>query len=306
MIKVYVSNHLMDEEKKKLEAVSAEYSFSYEEDPEAEVIIGNVSPLKLKEFSKLRWIQTNAVGIERYIKDGVLSNDVTLTNAINVHSQEVAEHVLAMILNMVKKLYLYRDDQKRHLWTDENKVKELKDLKVCIVGFGDIGTQLAILLKALGVYVIGVKRKPIEKPACLDELYLAPEMDKAISDVDVVVTLLPGNKENVHLFTLDTFRKMRSDTILINAGRGNLYSENTLKDVLDLHIIQAIASDVFEEEPLSDKSELWDYRNLVITPHVAGSFHLDSAMDRYLDLVVENLKRYINNEELQNIVHERE
>ena len=308
MYKVQVASHLKftDEQKKELEAVSDQLSFVYQKDTDADIILGNVKADSLKEYKNLKWIQTAAVGIDNYIKKGVLNEGVILTNAVNVHSREVAEHTLAMILNMVKKLYLYRDDQHKHLWSDEGMVKQYDELKVCIVGLGDIGNTLAKMLKALGMYVIGVKRTMILKPNHIDELYTSEELDKAISDVDVVVTVLPGNKENENLFSLETFKKMRPDAIMINVGRGNLYSEETLKEVLDNKIIAAISSDVYLKEPLDPSSDLWDKRNLIVTPHVAGGYHLYSAIESFLDLCKDNLNRYLNGEKLKNIVTIRE
>ena len=306
MKKVLVTTKLTEQQKKRLEEGFPDLQFVYEKDDDVNIILGNYPAEKLKDFPKLEWIQTGAVGVEKYMQKGILKDGVILTNAVDVHSQEVAEHVLAMILAMVKKLYLYRDDQAQKKWIDEGKVKEIGKLKVAIVGLGDIGKTLARMLKGLNVHVIGVKRTLIDKPAYVDELYTSQDLDKAISDVDVVVTLLPGNKANRHLFTVDTFRKMRKDTVMVNAGRGNLYSYETLKTVLDEHIIEAISTDVYEEEPVKADSELWNYRNLVMTPHIAGSYHLDSAKEKFLDLCENNLHRYMNGEELLHIVKERE
>lgn len=306
MKKVFVPVKLNDSQKQKISAVSDRYEFTYEKDLDANIILGNYNPNELKDFKNLEWIQTTAVGVDAFIKKGILKDNVVLTNAVDIHSQEVAEHILGMMMSMIKKQYLYRDNQYNHLWNDEGKVKSIKGLRVCIVGFGDIGRNLAKTLKDMGMYVIGVKRKMIEKPDYLDELYTNEDMLKAISDVDVVVTVLPGTKENTHLFTLDTFKAMREDTILINAGRGNLYSEEVLCEVLDKHIIEAIGMDVFEVEPVNKDSKLWDYKNLVMTPHVAGFFHLSQALDDYVDLLVENLTRYAKGEELKYVVKERE
>lgn len=306
MKKVFVPVKLNDSQKQKISAVSDQYEFTYEKDLDANIILGNYNPDELKNFKNLEWIQTTAVGVDAFIKKGILKDNVVLTNAVDIHSQEVAEHILGMMMSMIKKQYLYRDNQYNHLWNDEGRVKSIKGLRVCIVGFGDIGRNLAKTLKDMGMYVIGVKRKMIEKPDYIDELYTNEDMLKAISDVDVVVTVLPGTKENTHLFTLDTFKTMRKDTILINAGRGNLYSEEVLCEVLDKHIIEAIGMDVFEVEPVNKESKLWDYKNLVITPHVAGFFHLSQALDDYVDLLVENLTRYAKGEELKYVVKERE
>lgn len=306
MKKVFVPVKLNDEQKRRIESVSDQYSFVYEKDLEANIILGNYNPTELKEFKNLEWIQATAVGVDAFIKKGILADNVLLTNAVDIHSKEVAEHTLGMILSMIKKQYLYRDNQNNSLWHDEGVVKSINGLRVCIVGLGDIGKYLAKLLKGLNMYVIGVKRKMIEKPSCVDELYLQNDLLKAISDVDVVVSILPGTKENTHLFSLDTFKAMRRDTILVNVGRGNLYSRDVLLEVLDNHIIEAIGADVFEEEPINENDALWKYKNFVITPHVAGFFHLNEAKDEYVDLLVENLKRYINKEELKYIVKERD
>lgn len=306
MKKVFVNVKFNNEQKVRIESVSKEYEVVYNSDENAEIIIGNVKPETLKDYKNLKWIQTSAVGVDNFIKKGILNDDTVLTNAVDIHSQEVAEHILGMMMSLLKKQYLYRDNQTSHQWKDEGKVKSIKGLRVAIIGLGDIGNNLARTLKAMGMYVIGVKRKMIDKPTYIDELYTNNDLEKAISDVDVVVTVLPGTKENTHLFTLDTFKKMRKDTILINAGRGNLYSEEVLCEVLENKIIEAIGMDVFEKEPVNEDSKLWNYKNLVMTPHVAGFFHLDSALEEFVNLVIENLRRYINNEELKNIVTERE
>lgn len=306
MKKVFVPVKLNESQKERIESISSEFEFTYEVDKDANIILGNYPPAELKEFKNLEWIQTTAVGVDAFIKKGVLNDGVVLTNAVDVHSTEVAEHILGMMMSMIKKQYLYRDNQANHEWKDEGKVKSIKGLRVSIIGLGDIGKNLAKTLHAMGMYVIGVKRTMIEKPEYIDELYTNADLDKAISDVDVVVTVLPGTKENTHLFTLDTFKKMRKDTILVNAGRGNLYSEEVLCEVLENHIIEAIGMDVFEVEPVDANSKLWDYKNLVMTPHVAGYFHLASALDDYADLLVENLTRYKNNETLKYVVEERE
>lgn len=306
MIKTLIKASFNDKQIERIKSVSDKYEFVYEPSEDIEVVIGNYKPQKLKEFTNLKWIQTSAVGVDNYIKKEILNEGVILTNAVDVHSQEVAEHIFATLVSSVKKLHLYRDNQHDHLWKDEGKVKEYSKLKVCIVGYGDIGKVLAKLLKGIGVYVIGVKRTLIEKPQDLDELYTDKDLLKAISNVDVVVSILPGNKANHHLFTLDTFKAMRNDTLFINCGRGNLYSEEVLCEVLDKGIIAGASIDVFESEPLSKDSKLWNYKNLIITPHAAGSYHLDSALDKLCDLVCENLRRYANNEELLHIVKERE
>lgn len=309
MKKVFVNVKFSDEQKKKLESVSNEYKFVYEKSDDiydSEVIVGNYPANELKNFKNLELLLLTAVGYDAFIKKDVLNDNTILCNAVDIHSQEVAEHTLALILQIVKNLHLYKNNQAKHLWNDEGQVKSIAGLRVAIIGFGDIGNCLAKMLKGLGMYVIGVKRKMIEKPDYIDELHTNNDMDEVISNVDVVVTILPGTAENVHLFTMDTFKKMKPDTVLVNCGRGNLYDSEVLYEVLNKKIIKAAAADVFEVEPLPAESKLYDLENFVVTPHIAGFFHLASAKEEFLDLICENLRRYINNEELKYVVTERE
>ena len=309
MKKVFVNVKFSDEQKKKLESVSNEYKFVYEKSDDiydSEVIVGNYPANELKHFKNLELLLLTAVGYDAFIKKDVLNDNTILCNAVDIHSREVAEHTLALILQLVKNLHLYKNNQAKHLWNDEGQVKSIAGLRVAIIGFGDIGNCLAKMLKGLGMYVIGVKRKMIEKPDYIDELHTSKDMNEVISNADVVVTILPGTAENVHLFTMDTFKKMKPDTVLVNCGRGNLYDSEVLYEVLNKKIIKAAAADVFEVEPLPAESKLYDLENFVVTPHIAGFFHLASAKEEFLDLICENLRRYINNEELKYVVTERE
>ena len=306
MKKVFINFKTNEEDRKRFAAISDQYEFVYEPEKDANIIVGNYSPKKLQEFENLEWFQASAIGVDNYIKKGVLKEGTILTNAVDVHSREVAEHIMGVMITLLKNLHLYRDNQKECLWHDEGPVKSYRELKATIVGFGDIGNCLAKMLKGLGVYVIGVKRTMIDKPEYLDELYTNKDLLKAVSNVDVVISVLPGTKETTNMFTLDVFKAMDKETIFINAGRGNLYTEETLCEVLDNNIIKAIGVDVFEKEPLDPNSRLWQYKNILITPHVAGFFHLESARQEFVELVAENLKRFINNEELKYVVTERE
>ena len=309
MKKVFVNVKFNDEQKKKLESVSSNYQFVYDKSNDiydSEIIVGNYPANDLKNFNNLELLLLTAVGYDAFIKKGVLNDSTILCNAVDIHSREVAEHTLALLIELVKKLNQYKNNQTNRLWHDEGIVKSYSGLRVAIIGFGDIGNCLAKMLKGLGMYVIGVKRKMIEKPDYIDELHTNKDMDEVISNVDAVVSLLPGTAENVHLFTMDTFKKMKPDTVFINCGRGNLYEEEVLYEVLKNKVIAAAAADVFEVEPLPENSKLYELDNFVVTPHVAGFFHLDSALDDYLNLICDNLKRYDNNEELRYVVTKRE
>ena len=307
MKKVLVEHALTEKQKQQFLALSDKYEFVFgTEDKDAQIAVGNFSPAQIKELKNLELYISAWVGYDAFIKKGVLKNSTLLVNAVDVHTEEVAEHMFVLMLSMVKNLHLYRDNQADHKWKDEGKVKSISELTVAILGLGHIGNLLAKYCKALGMYVIGVKRTIDQKPDYVDELLPIGDLDEILPRVDVVLSVLPSSEQTKHMFTLDRFKLMKRDAILINAGRGDLIEPNLLCDVLDQGIISGVGQDVFEKEPIDENSRLWTTKRLAVTPHVAGFFHLDIASQKFVDLAVENLKRYANNEELKYVVTERE
>lgn len=307
MKKVLVQPELNEKQKQQFLALNDKYEIVFgDNDKDAEILVGDFNPANVKNFKNLELYISTWVGYDAFIKKGVLNDNTILVNAVDVHTEEVAEHMFAQMLMMVKKLHLYKDDQAMHKWTDEGKVKSISELTVTILGLGNIGNHLAKLCKAVGMYVIGVKRTINQKPDYIDELLPIDKLDEILPRVDVVLSVLPGTEATKHLFTLDRFKLMKKDAILINAGRGNLIETNTLCDALNQKIIAGVGQDVFEKEPIDVDSRLWDTKTLTITPHVAGFFHLDIARQKFVDLAIDNLIRYNDNKPLIHVVEERE
>mgnify|MGYP003014342357 CR=1 FL=1 len=122
---------------------------------EADVIIGNIAPDLVKKASQLQWLQLNSAGANEYCKPGILPAGVTLTNATGAYGLALSEHMLAQTLAMMKKLYLYYDNQHQALWHDEGPVTSLYGATVVVVGFGNIGRNFGQRVKAMGAHVIG-------------------------------------------------------------------------------------------------------------------------------------------------------
>ncbi len=269
---------------------------------EAEVIIGNVPAGRLGVCSELKWLQLNSAGADGYVLPGVLKEGVILTNATGAYHKSVAEHMFALMLMLQKKLHLYRDAQRRHEWGDEGEIVSPADCKVLIVGLGDIGLHFARLTKALGGYVIGVKRRESPCPDCADELYTSEKLKELLPLADVVVSFLPGMKANRHIYTEESFRLMKKTAVFLNGGRGNAVDTSVLYNALKNGEIAAAGLDVTEPEPLPADDPLWELPNVMITPHVSGGYHLAETFERIVDIAAENLKAYIRGGELRNIV----
>ena len=158
----------------------------------AQVILGNVPATMLHGSPALEWLQTNSAGVEPYIQPGVLAGDTLLTNATGAYGLAIAEHMLGMLLELFKKLELYRDAQKSGAWQSQGAVKAVYGSTVLVLGMGDIGGEFAARCKALGAKVIGVRRSPRPCPEYADEVHLLEDLDSLLPQADVVAITLPG------------------------------------------------------------------------------------------------------------------
>ena len=268
----------------------------------AEVILGNPPAELLKASEQLKLLQVSTAGTDPYIAPGVLGPHTLLTNSTGAYSQAVAEHAFALTLMLQKKLHLYHLDQTRALWSEHGTVSSLCGSTVVIVGLGDIGRYYANLVKAMGAYVIGVKRRGGEKPDCVDELCLTAELDRVLPRADVVMSVLPNTAGTVHFYTDACFDLMKESAIFINCGRGSAVASDVLYRALTEHKIAAAGVDVTEPEPLPADSPLWGLEDLVITPHISGWNHLPETFERVVRIAAENLSAYCKGEPLRNLV----
>lgn len=269
----------------------------------ANVILGCVDAKRVKASENLELFQLNTAGTDPYIVPGVLAPKTVLCNATGAYSKAVAEHALASLLMLQKKLHLYRDAQKQNNWTDFGTVSSITDFTVLIVGLGDIGCHFARLLKGLGTKrVIGVKRRAGAKPDCVDELYTQEKLEELLPQADVVFNILPGTGGTYHLYTEEYFRLMKDSAFFLNCGRGGAVASEVLYKAVSEGMIAAAAIDVTEVEPLPAESPLWQLDNLLITPHVSGYYHLPETFERIVEIASDNLSRYLEGRELRNVV----
>ena len=310
MKKILVVLPVEDRHKKLLEQAAPDAVFTYssvsevteEMVQEANVIVGNVPAKFVKASEKLELLQLNSAGADAYIKEGVLHPATILTNATGAYGKAVSEHLFAMALALQKKLHLYRDEQFEGAWNDYGQITSLSDATVLVIGLGDIGLAFARLCKMLGAHTIGVKRRPSVCPEGVDELYLTEDLLKAVPRADLVAAVLPGTAETYHMFDAHFFSAMKSTAIFLNAGRGGSVDQEALLYALENGEIYAAGLDVTDPEPLPADHPLWRQRNVMITPHVAGQYHLQETFERIVRIAAENLEHYVKQESLRNVV----
>jgi phosphoglycerate dehydrogenase-like enzyme len=269
---------------------------------EAEIIIGNPPAEMLIGSPNLKWLQLNSAGTDAYIKEGVLGKDVFLTNATGAYGLAISEHMIGVLLQLFKKLHIYRNNQKLHLWKDEGEVKSIYNSRILIVGLGNIGEEFAKRVKAFGAYTIGVRRSNAEKPEFIDELYLMDKIDDLLPTVDIVMLSLPSTKETYKMFSKEKLNLMKKGSVLLNVGRGNVLDTDALCDFVESNHLLGAGLDVVDPEPLPKDHRIWDVENIIITPHISGGYHIPETLEKIVQISAKNLRSFVNDEKLINIV----
>lgn len=307
---ILVAMPVEDDHKELLKSKAEDANFSFipakdvtkEQVHEADIIIGNVAPELIKGTSKLRWLQLNSAGTDGYLSAGVLPVGTILTNATGAYGLAISEHMIGSILCIMKKLHLYGADQPKHVWNDYGNVASIYGSKTLVVGFGDIGSEFAVRMHALGSQVTGIRRNKTEKPDYLEALYQMDAFYECLKTADIVATCLPGTKETYHIFDKKAFAQMKEGAFFLNVGRGSAVDSYALADALNSGHLAGASVDVTEPEPLPSDHPLWDARNLLITPHISGNYHLKETHERIVRIAADNLDRFMRGEKLRNVV----
>ncbi|MDR3644189.1 MAG: D-2-hydroxyacid dehydrogenase [Clostridia bacterium] len=268
----------------------------------AGIILGNPPSSMLAGLEGLEWIQLQSAGAESYVLPGVMPRRVALTNATGAYGLAVSEHMLGTLLEIYKKLNLYWDNQNNAKWADEGTVKSIYDSSALIVGLGDIGSEFAKRIKALGGRTVGIRRTACGKPDYLDELCLPDRLDALLPDADIVALSLPDTKETRGLIDRRRLGLMKKDAVIINVGRGNAIDTEALCDALEAGRLLGACLDVTDPEPLPAEHRLWKLKNAVITPHISGWTHLPETLERIVAISARNLEAFMNSKPLENTV----
>lgn len=267
----------------------------------SDVVFGAIGLDEFSSFERLKWLQTGTSGVDYYINEK-FPEDVFLTSATGGYNLAISEYMLATTLSLFQNLHLYRDCQNEHKWQYQGGVSFVHSKKFLIVGLGNIGMEYAKLIKALGGYVIGIRRNDLNKPNFVDELYLIQDLMKLLPIADVVAITTPSTSETKKMIDKDVFSAMKKSAIILNIGRGNIIDTNHLLDALLNEEIKGAILDVTDPEPLPSDNQLWNMKNVIITPHISGGFSSYETKDAIISIFKENLCRFLENKELINKV----
>ena len=301
---------LTQEEKREFEAIAPDAVHIYagrrsvteEQLAQATILLGWVRAADLKKAGKLKWFQTMWAGTDEYEGPGTLPEGVILTSSSGSNSRSVAEHMLASVLALCRRLPEYRDSQREHRWQDEGKMRTLLDSTVLVLGAGHVGAAFGAMCRGLGSHTIGVKRHVSGPVEGFDQVCPLEELDSLLPRADVVALTLPHTPQTVGLMDARRIDLMKEDAILISAGRGSVLDQEALARAMPGGKLWGAALDVTVPEPLPADSPLWDIPNLLLTPHVAGGMRLEVTRRTCIQMAQDNLRRYLAGEPLVNRV----
>lgn len=264
------------------ERVPIEFDIS---DIEAVVCNGLFLYTPIEKFKSLKFIQLTSAGLDRVPLDYAKEHNIKIANARGVYSAPMAEFALAGVLQLYKQSRFFYENQKQHKWEKHRGLLELTDKNVLVVGAGNIGTEVAKRFRAFDAKVIGVDLFPSNNPN-FNEIYPIVELDNLLKIADVVVLTLPLTSDNEGFFNNEKFCLMKDSAVFVNIARGKLVNQNALISALEQCKIAGAVLDVFEEEPLEESSKIWDFDNVIITPH--NSFVGDMNNKRMFEIIVNN------------------
>ena len=253
------------------------------------VISGLWKDSLLEHAGKLRFIQSIGAGTDQFPRDELARRGIRLASAAGVNARAVAEHAMALILALARRLPEARDNQAKRVWRQmigdlSLREDELGGKTLLVVGLGLIGGRLTQLAKAFDMRVIAVRRDPAAGRGAADAVHATADFASLLPEADFVALCCPLTPETENLVDAAALARMKPSAHLINVARGRVVDEAALVAALAAKRIAGAGIDVTVEEPLAASSPLWAMEQALITPHTAGETR------RYEDNVIEILR----------------
>ena len=257
------------------------------------------APLDLAEnVPRLRWLQLLTAGGDELPGYQRMLAIVPITTIREARARPVAEYAIMLLLAFAKRLDASFVLKRNRSW-DRLSAIELRGRTLGIVGFGSIGAETARLARAFGMRVIATRRTPGDTVTdAADEVLPPARLPDLLRRSDFVVLTAPSTPETKHLIGEAELRLMRPQAVLINVARGALVDEVALVRALREGWIAGAGLDVFEEEPLSTASPLYELDNVLLSCHSAGT--TDQFGQRVIPILCDNLRRFLAGEPLRN------
>jgi glyoxylate/hydroxypyruvate reductase A len=238
-------------------------------------------------------------GVDDLVRSPYIHEHVQLTRIVDQFSVPMGEYVFAHLLFEYQNLNRTEKAQSEKKWSPFEP-ELLAGKTIGIAGLGSIGTEMIRKARAFDMVVHGLSYTG-KHAQLVDRHYGPKEWKEFVQELDILVLVLPLTDETSQVVDRELLLSMKPSACLVNVGRGRLIVENELIEVLRSGHLRAAILDVFEKEPLSEESPLWQLPNVRVTPHLSGI----NTEERICSYFLENLKRYLKNDELRGKVNRK-
>lgn len=260
-----------------------------------------VPPGLLPAMPKLRWAQAMTAGVEGWLALPDLPANLTLTCARGTHRESMPENILGALFYVAKPYAIAVENQKHGQWAHA-AAQPLTGKTLGILGLGAVGQDVARLAAALGMRVIGTKRRPVPM-AHVAEVLPAERTSEVLAQSDFLLLLLPATPETDNFINAERLGRMKPGAWLLNFGRGHLIRDEDLIAAVKAKKIAGAVLDVFRKEPLPADHPFWKAEGIIVLPHIGGPH---PERDRFVArLFADNLGRFLRQEPLQQVVDRR-
>jgi phosphoglycerate dehydrogenase-like enzyme len=276
----------------------------------------------LARADRLRWVQSFTASLEHYMFPALQAHPCVLTNMRGLFGDVIADQVIGYVLCFARNLHTYIRQQVDHRYepaggesarvssmTGPDLVNAMDRATIYlpaatlgIIGMGGIGCEIARRARAFGMRVRGVDWFPerVRPPDGVESVQGADKLPELLAWSDFAVIAAPQTPETTGWFHAGTLTHLRPSSYLINVGRGAIVILDDLVAALRAGRLAGAALDVYQVEPLAADHPLWDFPNVILTPHTAG--YSPVIAERHRAILIENVRRFASGEPLLNVV----
>ncbi|MFN8636484.1 MAG: D-2-hydroxyacid dehydrogenase [Chloroflexota bacterium] len=257
---------------------------------------------RFADAPRLKWVHCDHAGLNKSARPWVFERGLLVSSSSGRSAPALAEHAILFMLLFAYRFPSFLEAQRAHQWgiSGQDQLRGLIGQTVGIVGLGNTGQALATRAQALGMRVLGYRRRAESVPG-VDRLYAAERgesLDDLLRESDFVVLATPLSDATYHLIGARELGLMKRSAVLVNMARGNVVDEAALAEAMHAGTIAGAGLDTFAQEPLPPDSPLWDLPNVLLTPHTTPQ--VPDRTGRSLAMIVENIRRYRAGERLLN------
>ena len=271
---------------------------------EAEIIYG-FAPKTTQTSDALKWICIPWAGADSLCRPGAIKHESTLlTNSAGAFGLTLAEHTLMLVLMLLRREQVYDTAVREKVWLRPVlPQRSIKDSRITLLGAGDIGRQIARRLVPFGpAKITAISRSGKSAEPSFDEILPQSRLEEVLPETDVLIMSLPSTPETIGILNERTLSLLPEAAYVVNVGRGTAIDEPALIRALEEERIAGAALDVTAEEPLPADSPLWETKNLLLTPHIAGNLTVEYTRRRNVEMFCEDLLHYAAGEPLTHLV----